>query len=215
MKLLLTRPEHDVTTRYLSCWAKEIIVFAKKKGVSVFDLSREKANREEFVGRLKKISPEVVFLNGHGSDTAVAGHDDEVLVETEDNEDVLAEKITYALSCNSGKVLGQKVTKNKNTTYIGYSDGFIFVGDRNYLSRPTEDPKARPFMESSNQVMISLLKGHSAKDASKRSKNAFKERYTALLASTSDQDSLQAAQCLRWNMNHQVCLGDGQAKLGI
>jgi len=36
--LLITRPDHDVTTRYLSAWSKEIIELADKKNIQVMDL---------------------------------------------------------------------------------------------------------------------------------------------------------------------------------
>lgn len=213
MRLIVTRPQHDITTRYLSSWAGEIINFAKKKGIEVCDLVREKANRAEFEGRVKKIKPEAIFLNGHGSDDCVTGHNNDEIVSAEKNYNILNDKITYALSCNSGKKLGPKVTEGGTATYIGYSDEFIFVGDSNYVHRPADDPKAKPFREASNQVMFSLLKGNNAKDASERSKNKFKDNYIRLSSSNADPDSLQAAQCLWWNMTHQVCLGDVNAKL--
>lgn len=213
MRLIVTRPQHDITTRYLSSWAGEIISFAKQKGVEVCDLAREKADKNEFEGRVKKLKPEVIFLNGHGSDDCVTGHDNHPLVNVQENYNILNNKITYALSCNSGKNLGPKVVESGATAYIGYSDEFVFMGDRNYAHRPIDDPKAKPFMEASNQVMISLLKGNSAKDASERSKNKFKDNHTRLLSSSADPDSLQAAQLLFWNMRRQVCLGDTNAKL--
>src|SRR3989338_250123 len=119
MRLIITRPQHDITTRYLSSWAGDIIDFAKKKGIGVCDLVREKANRAEFEGRVKKIKPKVIFLNGHGCDDCVTGHDNNVLVSVDKNHNILNNKITYALSCNSGKKLGPKVVENGTATYIG------------------------------------------------------------------------------------------------
>lgn len=213
MKLIITRPQHDVTTKYISSWAEEIINFAKKKGVEVIDLIRDKANKKELESRIKKLLPNLIFFNGHGSEDSITGHDNEVLIKAEENHDLLEGKITYALSCDSGKVLGPKVTSNKTAAYIGYADEFIFVCDKRYLTKPLEDPLARPFMESSNQVMISLLKEHTVKEASERSRAVFKEHYIKLSSSNADQDSLQAAQFLRWNMLHQVCLGDVDSKI--
>ena len=213
MRLIVTRPQHDVTTRYLSSWAGEIIDFAKKKGVEVCDLAKEKANKNELEGRVKKLKPEAIFLNGHGNDDCVTGHDNKVMVSVQENYNILNNKITYALSCNSGKELGQKVVENGGAAYIGYSDEFAFICDNNYLHRPIDDPKAKPFMEASNQVMISLLKGNSAKDASERSKNKFKDSLVKLLSSNADPDSLKAAQLLFWNMRRQVCLGGMDAKI--
>lgn len=213
MRLIVTRPQHDVTTKYLSSWAGEIINFAKKKDFEICDLLKEKANKSEFEGRVKKLNPEVVFLNGHGDDDKVTGHDNTELVSAGKNHQILNNKITYALSCNSAKALGEKVAKNKTAAYIGYFDEFIFVCDSKYISKPLADPKAKPFMEASNQVMISLLKGNSAKDASKKSKNKFNDHFTNLLSSNADPDSLQSAQFLWWDMRHQSCLGDINARL--
>lgn len=36
--MLVTRPNFDLTTRYISIWAKKIIALAKEKGGAVFDL---------------------------------------------------------------------------------------------------------------------------------------------------------------------------------
>lgn len=213
MKMIVTRPQHDITTKYLAIWAKEIIDFAKTKKVEVIDLCKEKANKDDFVGRVKKTQPDVVFLNGHGDDDCITGHDNQEIVKAGDNHNILEGLITYALSCNSAKELGPKVAENKDTTYIGYKDEFIFVGDANCITRPLDDLRAKPFMESSNQVMFSLLKGNSAQEASEKSKNKFKEHYTKLSSSDADQDSLQSAQCLWWNMRNQVCLGDTDAGL--
>ena len=74
---------------------------------------------------------------------------------------------------------------------------------------------AKPFMEASNQVMISLLKGHRANEASEKSKNKFKEYFLKLTSSQTDADSLQVAQCLWWNMKNQVCLGNLDAELKV
>ena len=213
MKMIVTRPQHDVITKYLSVWAEEVINFAKKKRIEVIDLLKDKANKKDFVGRVKKLQPDVIFLNGHGDDDCVTGHDEETLVEVGDNYDILRGAITYALSCNSGKILGPKATENNEATYIGYEDEFIFVANGSYLTRPQDDPMAKPFKEASNQVMISLLKGNKARDAFERSKNKFRDNYIRLLSSSADQDSLQAAQCLWWNMRNQVCLGDLDAEL--
>lgn len=213
MRLIVTRPQHDVPTNYLSCWAEEIIKLAKEKGLDVIDLVRDKANRKELEGRIRKLSPELIFLNGHGDEDCIAGHDDEILIKAEDNHYILKGKITYALACKSGKVLGRKISEGNEATYIGYSDDFIFISDNNYTAKPLSDPKARPFMESSNHVMVSLLKGHSAQEASEKSKNAFKEHLTKLMSSSADPDSSNTAKYLWWNLHNQVCLGNGEAKL--
>jgi hypothetical protein len=213
MKLVITRPEHDITTKYISTWAKEIISFAQSKKIDVIDLVKEKANKNDFEGRLNKLQPRAIFLNGHGCEDCMFGHNDQVLIKAGDNHRLLQGKITYALSCSSGKKLGPRVVEDRNSAYIGYDDDFAFVSDYKYASRPLADPKAKPFMESSNQIMFSLLKGNTAQEAFEKSKNKFGEHLRNMSSSLTDPDSLQVAQCLWWDMKHQICLGDGDATI--
>lgn len=211
--IIITRPEHDLTTKYISLWAEEIISLAEKKGIEVIDLKKQKANHKEFNGRVKKLKPKAIFINGHGSEICVAGHNNEVLIQEDVNHEILNGKILYALSCKSAKSLGRKVFEYEHSAYIGYKDDFIFTMDKDYAFKPLEDPKSKPFMESSNQVMISLLKGNSVLEASQKSIDKFKSNCRKLLASNTDVDSLTAAQFLWWNARNQMCLGDGDARI--
>lgn len=108
MKLIVTRPQYDIVTSYLSCWAEEIIQLAKEKGVDVIDLLGDKANKNGLEGRIKKLQPELLFLNGHGNDDSISGHDNEILIQVEENDEMLRGRITYALSCNSVKYWAKK-----------------------------------------------------------------------------------------------------------
>ncbi|MCK5416048.1 hypothetical protein KAI92_01320 [Candidatus Parcubacteria bacterium] len=211
--IIITRPEHDLTTKYISLWAEEIIKLADEKGIEVVDLKRNKAINREFVGRVKKLNPKVIFVNGHGNDICVAGHNNKPLIEKNVNHEILKGKITYALSCRSGKILGREVLQYRESAYIGYKDDFIIIMDKNYSFKPLEDPKAKLFMEASNQIMISLLKGHNVGEASKKSKGKFKSSYIKLLASNTDVGSLTIAQYLWWNERNQVCLGSDDMKI--
>ena len=89
--LLITRPEHDPATYCLSKWSEKIIDVAKKKNINVIDLHRGKANRSRVAGTLKKGIAKLVVLNGHGSDSTVHGHDNEIILK-EDDGDVVKDK---------------------------------------------------------------------------------------------------------------------------
>jgi len=183
------------------------------KGFDVIDLHREKAEQKEFEGRINKTNPSLIILNGHGNENSVTGHDNKVLIEKGKNEKLLKKRITYAISCDSAKNLGQSCADN-DTTYIGYEKSFIFNLDRKYLNRPLNDQRAKRFLDPSNQVSLSLLKGHSSKEASERSKEAFRREVGLLLTSLhSDPDSLADAKDLWWDMQYQVCLGAQDKKL--
>lgn len=186
---------------------------AKTKVKTIVDLKGAKVTKKELTSRIKKLKPSLMVLNGHGDEDTIAGQDNEVLIKSGENEDILHSRITYAVSCSCGKSLGRKSVKDNNTTFIGYDDTFVFTLDQRYLSQPLKDKLARPFMEASNHVAITLLKGHKAIDASNRSKEMFERNYKQLLSSNADSDSLQSAKCLWWDMTHQVCLGRGDATI--
>lgn len=207
--LLVTRPKHDATVHYLFYWSKKIIELAKTKSIPVIDLKEKRANCKEVSSVLEKRNPLLVFLNGHGNDDCVTGHDDEALLVVGKNENLLISKIIYALSCRSGKNLGVKSIQAGALGYIGYDEDFIFVIDENKLRMPLEDEIAQLFLEPSNQVMVSLIKGHSIENSHLRSKKAFIEKARKLIGSESHNNHL--IPWLVWDMQHQVCLGDKNA----
>jgi hypothetical protein len=212
-KMLVTRPEHDPGTRYLSRWSESLIEDAEGRGMQVIDLFREKANAAEFTGRLDKADPSLVVLNGHGSDTSVTGHDNKPLVSADGGQARLKGRITYAVSCNSAAVLGPSCG-DERTAYIGYAKSFIFNINRQYLTRPKNDARAGRFLTASNRVVESLLSGHTAAESSARSKAAFLQQILALLSSSStDPDDRDDMQTLLWDMKHQVCCGNGDMTL--
>lgn len=155
--MLITRPEHDATTRYLSIWSGLVLEEAKRLRVDVIDLHRNKATKNDFEGRLRKCDPKLVVLQGHGNDTCVTGHENVPLVSAGENEQVLEGRVTYAVSCNAAQVLGECIGKLPNSAFIGYRDSFVFSHRDDCVHRPLEDDRAAPFMEMSNQVTSCLI----------------------------------------------------------
>jgi asparagine synthetase B (glutamine-hydrolysing) len=122
--LLVTRSDHEITTRYLSAWSGKIIELARKKNIQVMDLKRDKANLKELKSRAAKMRPLFIILNGHGSDDCVTGYDDKILIKAGNNESILESKITYAVSCRSAAKLGIESVKAGALAYIGYTGDF-------------------------------------------------------------------------------------------
>ncbi|MEK7514113.1 MAG: hypothetical protein AAB580_04460 [Patescibacteria group bacterium] len=211
--MLITRPNHDVTTNYLYFWSQELINQAKKNNLKVVDLAKKRANAKEFNSVIKKIKPSLIVINGHGNGSSVAGYDDEPLVIAGQNEIILNKAIVYARSCKSAETLGPKSIKSGCKTYIGYDDDFVFVTEDNKLTKPLEDKTSEMFMEPSNYIVISLLKGHTTDDANQRSKKLFKHNIQKLTTSIATKEDNELIPYLVWDYSHQVCLGDPNAAI--
>ena len=44
LHLIVTRPEYDYTTRYISAWAEKYLKLANQKGYAIVDLRRKRAS---------------------------------------------------------------------------------------------------------------------------------------------------------------------------
>jgi len=211
-KMLITRPKHDETTDYLYCWSKEVIDAASKKGFKVLDLSGDKATRGNLENMNFKMRPSFIFINGHGDYDKVCGHDNEVLIQSGDEND-FENKIIYTLSCNSGKILGQSLVESGVSAYIGYTEEFSFIVDTSCSCTPLKDDFANAFKEASNIIPISLIKGNSSEDAYKKSQEIFKKHISQFRRSDAPVGSEHIVFCLVWDMHHQVLIGDGNIKI--
>lgn len=211
--LLITRPEHDYATRYLSAWSEKLFDLIESKGYLIIDLYRERANRKEVESVLSKRNPDLVIINGHGSNETVAGHNNNLLIKAGDNSSLLNNKITYAISCRSARILGKEVAQNAETAYIGYQDDFILVYLEKYRTRPAEDKLAAIFLDPSNIVVATLLKGHSTKEAVSRAKQGFLRNIQRLLTSQTKIEDSSTLRYLVWNMQNLILQGDTNKRL--
>lgn len=202
MLLLLTRPRHDLPTHYLFYWAGLLIDEAKKRGVKVIDLNKEKAKKDKLHSYLSKQPVDIVILNGHGSPESVAGQD-EIILSVESGANLLKDKIMFVRACDAGTILGKKVMEMGARGFIGYIQPFMFLIDKDCVKKPLEDELARPVLECSNQVGFSLIKGRSATEAQKDS--LYKYTETIDKYSSSEATNSFLLPVLLWNMTNQVC----------
>jgi len=211
--MIITRPNHDYTTNYLFKWSKFIIDEASRTKTDIIDLVGKKVTRNNFESHVKKIKPNFIIINGHGNKDFVCGYKDEILVKKGVNDGILSNTVVFARSCSSASGLGKACIKNANTTYIGYNADYFFMLDEDKLFHPLEDNSAKMFLEPSNYVAISLLKGHSAQEANQRSKNEIRKNILKILANTVSGGDQSMLPLMISNYNHQVCLGNGNARV--
>jgi len=210
LRFLITRPRHDITTHYLFNWTEGILELAKKKGISVLDLRQKRANKKEVISIVAKTQPFFIYFNGHGEANCIKGNEDEIIIKVGENEKILKDKIIYALSCKSAQVLGPESIKVGALSYLGYDDDFIFLFEIEKISHPLNDKVAALFLNPSNRLVISILKGHTVGEAYRKSQELFSENIQKIITSESYFNT-SLVPYLLWDKIHQVCLGDKKA----
>ncbi len=210
--ILMTAPRHDITTEYLSAFSISIEHSCNEKGIICKTLKGESANKEEFEKTLEKLNCDMVVLNGHGSEEAIAGHKNEILVKVGKNENILKEKIVYARSCEAASILGEKVVEKSGGCFIGYNLPFEFYYDENWITNPIKDNTARLFLDSSNIVPLTIVKGNSSNESHNRAKKQMLKNIKKVLRDK-NKESFAIAESLWNNYLGQVILGNKKAKL--
>ncbi|MBI3955802.1 hypothetical protein HY339_00945 [Candidatus Gottesmanbacteria bacterium] len=210
--LLVTRPSHDPTTRYCYYWSEPVIKKAKEKAFRVLDIADNKATKEIFESYLQKQEPQFLFLNGHGTQIVVFGHDDKPILD-ESNVNVVPQgSIMYVRSCDVGDKLGEDIVQ-RASAFIGYRKAFGFYRLNNYMRNPLADSLAKFSFEPSNLVATTLLKGKTAEEAHERSREAMRRNLQYLLSSKASELERQCATPLWWNYKYQVLHGNKEARL--
>lgn len=210
--VLITRPDHDLATNYLCLWTEDIVRLSNKKRKTL-DLKSKKATAKNFKSYIEKHHPEFLFINGHGNEHEITGYNNEILVKAGQNEYLLANKIIYARSCSAACGLGEIVSKKYAATFIGYRKSYILGRNPSKLFRPLEDEVAKLFIEPSNLVSISIIKGQTAKEAYRKSQEAMTKNFFFMLSSNATSNQKDSAVYLWANKRNQVFLGNENAQL--
>lgn len=210
-KFLITFPNDDTTTHYLFVWEKEVLEFASKKGINFTKFEGKEVARQNVEKYLSKMNPRFVVFNGHGDERSISGFHREKIIEMNVNEEALKSKIVYSISCRSACELGESCVKKGTEAFIGYKDDFIFPTDKNKSATPIKDELAKPYLEASNALMISILKGNSVDAAWKTSQSVFSRNFNKLLTSESPPEAESTLWAMLWDKDNQVYYGNGSA----
>ena len=211
--LIITLPKHDTVTEYLSQFSQEIIKEADMRGLSVRKLSHNEATKKAFEQSVAKLDYRMVIFNGHGSDDAIGGHNDDAIVSKGVNDNTLKDRITYARSCNAASELGAHVaTYGGETCFIGYELLFQFYVDTQWELNPLKDNTARLYLGPSNMIAISLIKGNTTREAHENSKKHLLKNIKKVLRKK-DKESYLLAEALWNNYLGKVILGDKETRL--
>lgn len=190
-----------------------VIVVAKKKKRLVLDLLGSKANKKLFWSYISSKSPSFIFINGHGNADSIAGQNDEILLTVTSQISTLKGVVFYVRSCNSAKKLGTYLVSNGVSCFIGYKREFVFFQNSSFTTRPLDDYIARIFLEPSNLIPTTLLKGHTTREAFERSQIAMRRNLQKLLSSKASFEDRLSAPYLWSNIQAQVLLGNTGATI--
>lgn len=209
--LIITLPRYDTVTEYFSKFSEKIIDEATIKGLKIKKVSNEETNRDNFEKVLTKLKYTLVVLNGHGSEDSIAGHKDETILKSNENDFLLKNRITYSRACEAGEILG-KTCVREGGCFIGYSKPFEFFGDPEKFHNLLQDNKARLFLEPSNLVPISLIKGNTAKDSHDKSRKQMLKNIKKVMRKK-ERESILMASSLWNNFQAQVLHGENELRV--
>jgi hypothetical protein len=208
--ILMTLPRHDDVTEYLSQFSQQIEDLANEKGIEIKSLRDKEAVKVVFEKIIRSQDYKMIVLNGHGSEDHINGYK-ETIIQAGMNDAIIRDRIVYARSCNAAVILGVKCTENsKEGCFIGYDRPFQFYVDIRWTGNPIKDNTARLFLESSNLVPISLIKGNSANYANENSKKQMLKNIRKIILNP-DEESFKIAEALWNNYEGQVILGNEDA----
>ena len=181
--------------------------------IQFLNLEGKDANKQKVESYLKKQNPRLLLFHGHGDNKTIFGFKDEILIEMNDNDFLLKDKIVYSLTCDSAKELGINAVKNGTEAFIGYKAPFVIFTDTQREANPAKDHIAESFLSPATKISISLLNGKTAQEALNRSKEDFKKELRRFITGSAIDGADRIAAALLWDMTNQVVLGNKEARI--
>ncbi len=212
--LMVTRPKYDDGTEYLSYYASLVLKEAKRLNILFKDFSGKSANSREISKYLNKKHPKLIFVNGHGDADSLEGNKGEILFSINKNIDLLKEKIVYARACHAAINFGRKMVEGNNGCFIGYKTPFSFWIDNKYSATPQKDKIAKLFLEPSNEIISSLIKGNTSNISDKKSKRMMVENMKKILVMEGNKEPGATGwlEVLWSNFEGQILYGNSSAR---
>jgi hypothetical protein len=204
---LFSRPDSDITLSYLFFYSKEIVKLSQDLGYITLNKEKNEANQKNIFSLIKTKKPNFIMFNGHGSPKEIFGHGNELIVNTE-NAGVLKDAITYSLSCSSAQILGPESVLKGARCFVGYETDFAFGKDPDSEASPRHDRIAKLFLEPSNILVSSLLRGNSVQQAVEKAKSKMLENVWHLNTTKSFPEAIHYAPFLFGNYLGLVAHGN-------
>ena len=210
--MILIRTDHDSATHYLYEACKPIIDEAKSKKIPLISVEGDAIQLDYIRKRIEKSNPKFIFFNGHGSESSICDNKKNELI-TEKEADIFSKTIVFARSCNCLRGLGREAVRRGCNAFIGYKRNFWISHLDGYMSRPMHDAAAKPVLETSNMVAISLMHGSSVRESLEKSRRKSQEHILELIY-RNDPFMSATISALMSNLSALDYYGDEKAVLG-
>lgn len=126
--IIVVAPRFDEVTEYCFEESRDLINYAEKEGVNIYDLADEQAVRENLEKETELHPEALIYHTDHGSPDKAWGDDDRPVLDLK-NVKILAGKHTYMNNCSSAKDLGKKAYQEGCLAYWGNTDIVGFATD--------------------------------------------------------------------------------------
>lgn len=126
--IIVVAPRFDEVTEYCFEESRDLIKYAKKEKVKIYDLPDEQAIRENLEKETKLHPEALIYHTDHGSPDKAWGDDERPVLDLK-NVKVLASKEAFMNNCSSAKELGVKAYQNGCLAYWGNTDIVGFTTD--------------------------------------------------------------------------------------
>lgn len=127
----------------------------RRPELNVIVLADDDAVKNKVVDAINQFDPYIVISFGHGSPFEMRG-DDERVIFSIDNVEILNGRIWHTLSCSVGKYLGPFMVATGGGVFFGYDEDWYWVAEDVNIDA-YDDPYARAFFESNNVCSLNIL----------------------------------------------------------
>ncbi|MCL5419755.1 MAG: hypothetical protein M1354_02650 [Candidatus Marsarchaeota archaeon] len=212
--VIITLPDHDIETTYVSKWSEAITTEGKRCGLKVVQLISKRASRDVIEGIVASKGIDLFIVNGHGDEDAIYGYGDKALI---DGRNISKFKgIIYTIACEAAKSLGKAAVSKNTKCFIGYTEKFVIIYDHTKTVTPLKDELSRPFFDSTNRIPLSIMKGNSCAESVERAKKAYDEWIVKVRSLVIDEHLPEQEWLLRaliWDSVSLKLLGNGDSTI--
>ena len=158
-KVLVFRPSFDLATKYGNSWLGEIGDIAKNIGHNVLDITGAECTPQAFYDAMNNFQPDLIITVGHGNENNFSCQDRELVLTGCTNDQIMAGKQGFYLSCLVGQELLPSMVKKGAVSVLGFTSEFVWLINPDYLDNIPNDPYAKSFKDAVVESCRKLLSG--------------------------------------------------------